>query len=31
VHGENGGALNNTATAEMKEKMLLCVRFMQEN
>ena len=31
MYGENGGVLNNTAIAEMKEQMLLCVRFMQEN
>ena len=31
MYGENGGVLNNTAIAEMKEQMLLCVYFMQEN
>jgi hypothetical protein len=30
VHSENGGVLNNTAITEMKEKILLCVYFMQE-
>jgi len=31
VYGGNGGVLNNTARAEIKEQMLLCVHFMQEN
>ena len=31
MYGGNGGVLNNTARAEIKEQMLLCVHFMQEN
>ena len=30
-YGENGGVLNNTAIADVKTQMLLCVHFMLEN